>query len=60
VTSIKAATMKVYICPICNATLSKLKDTKKGMCADCRCAHKLDGCSKIDREPETDCIEASS
>lgn len=52
--------MKVYICPVCNATLTKDDDTRYGTCTDCRCNYKLNSCSKIDREPENNCIEASS
>jgi len=52
--------MRIYICPMCNATLVKVNDTMNGKCPDCRCDYNLKGCGKIDRKPEPNCIEMSS
>lgn len=49
--------MKVYICPMCNATLTKIGDKRKGKCEDCVSKHWLKRCYTADRDPEPNCIE---
>ena len=57
-------TMKVYICPICNASLERALSPGKGYCPDCNSAYFLAKCCVIDRLVPPDerirCLEVPS
>lgn len=49
--------MRVYICPMCLNTLTKLSDTRKGLCEDCRHRYNLRDCGQAERDSSPGCIE---
>ena len=56
--------MRVYICPICNASLERALSPGKGYCLDCNSAYFLARCGVIDRLVPPDerirCLEVPS
>ena len=56
--------MRVYVCPICNASLERARSAGKGYCPDCNSAYVLTRCMTTDRLVPADerarCLEASS